>query len=87
MPGSQEEKKEKRPTCCEHMSWESVADLGSAAGADFDLGQCHNCGSSVMCIFYYTSENYIPISQGMAERFLSLQGTPELKRALKRWFN
>ncbi len=87
MPGSQEDKKDKRPTCCENMEWEMVADLDSAAGADFDLGKCTNCGLYVMCIFYYASENYIPISKGMAERFLSLQGTPELKKALKRWFN
>ncbi len=87
MPGSQEDKKEKRLTCCEHMSWESVADLGSAAGADFDLGKCTNCGSYIMCIFYYASENYVPIGKEMAERFLNLKGTPELKKALKRWFN
>ena len=84
MSGSQ---KDTRSTCCENMEWESVADLGSAAGADFDLGKCANCGSYIMCIFYCASENYVPIGKGVAERFLSLQGTPELRKALKRWFN
>ena len=34
---------------------------------------------------YVASTNYVVISDEQADHFLTLQGTPELKKALKNW--
>ena len=74
-----------RHGCCADRSWTPLADFGHAAGVDLDLGRCGNCGAYLMAVFYVESTNYVVISQEEAERFLKLQGTPELKKALKNW--
>ena len=38
-----------------------------------------------MAVFYAQSTNYVVISKERAEHFLDLQGTPELRKALKNW--
>jgi hypothetical protein len=76
-----------RYDCCADQSWTPLADFGHAAGADFDLGRCENCGTYLMAVFYVQSTNYVVISKERAEYFLKLQGTPELKKALKNWFD
>ena len=38
-----------------------------------------------MAVFYVESTNYVVISNEQAELFLTLHGTPELKKALKNW--
>jgi hypothetical protein len=74
-------------TCCSEREWEPVADLGHTAGVDFDLGRCKNCGTYLMAVFYVNSITYNVLSKQQGERFLRLQGSPELKRSLKRWFD
>ena len=74
-------------TCCSKQEWEPVADLGHTAGVDFDLGRCKNCGTYLMAVFYVNSITYNVLSKQEAERFLKLQGSPELKKSLKRWFD
>jgi hypothetical protein len=74
-----------RHTCCDNQSWTAVADFGHAGGVDLDLGTCENCGAYLMAVFYVSSTNYVVISNEQAEHFLKLQGTPELKKALKNW--
>ena len=76
-----------RSTCCPDQVWVAVADFGYAAGVDLDLGRCASCASYLMAVFYVESTNYIPISDERAEHLLALQGTPELKKELKRWFD
>ena len=71
--------------CCNDQEWEPVADLGHAAGVDLDLGQCKNCGTYLMAVFYVNSTTYNVLSKQEAERFLKLQGNSELKKALRRW--
>ena len=75
----------KRHTCCDDLSWAAVADFGHAGGVDLDLGKCENCGAYLMAVFYVESTNYVVISNEQAELFLTLHGTPELKKALKNW--
>lgn len=72
--------------CCERMQWTPVADLGEAAGFDFDLGRCAACGISIMAVFYVSSTTYNCISDEQAQRFLSLRDdAPALKKALRKW--
>ncbi len=75
----------RKPTCCDNRSWTAVADFGHAGGVDLDLGKCENCGAYLMAVFYVSSTNYVVISNEQAENFLTLQGTPELRKALKNW--
>lgn len=75
------------PDCCAEQDWTALADLGHAAGADFDLGRCRSCGAHLMAVFYVASTTYVVISKEQAEGFLALQGTPELKKALKAWLD
>ncbi len=75
----------RRHTCCDSLSWTVVADFGHAGGVDLDLGKCENCGAYLMAVFYVDSTNYVVISNEQAEHFLTLHGTPELKKALKNW--
>jgi hypothetical protein len=72
-------------TCCDQQSWTAVADFDHAGGVDLDLGKCENCGVYLMAVFYVVSTNYVVITNELAEHFLALQGTPELKKALKNW--
>ncbi len=74
-----------RHTCCDDRSWTAIADFGHAGGVDLDLGKCENCGAYLMAVFYVSSTIYLVISNEQAENFLSLHGTPELKKALKNW--
>ena len=74
-----------RQTCCDDQSWTAIADFGHAAGVDLDLGKCGSCGAHLMAVFYVESTNYVVISNEQAEHLLNLQGTPELKKALKNW--
>ena len=76
---------EDRHRCCEQQGFEAVADFGSVTGFDLDLGRCASCGAWLMAVFWVTSTTYNVISQEQAERFLELQGTPELRRVLKAW--
>ena len=71
--------------CCEKQSWAAVADFGHAGGVDLDLGKCENCGAYLMAVSYTGPTTYVVISNERAEEFLKLQGTPELKKALKHW--
>ena len=73
--------------CCSEMEWEAVADLGHTAGVDFDLGRCKNCGTYLMAVFYVNSITYNVLSDQQAKRFLKLQGSDTLKKALKRWLD
>jgi hypothetical protein len=76
-----------RHKCCENQEWVGVADLGHAAGVDFDLGKCKNCGRYLMAVFYTGPEStYVVIRRSTAEAWLRLQGTDELRRRLKKWF-
>ncbi len=75
----------RKPICCDNRSWTAVADFGHAGGVDLDLGKCENCGAYLMAVFYVSSTNYVVISNEQAEHFLTLHGTPELKKALKNW--
>lgn len=74
-----------RYMCCEDQSWTPIADFGHAAGVDLDLGKCETCGAYLMAVFYVASTNYVVVSEDEAQRFLGLQGTPALKKALKDW--
>ena len=74
-------------TCCSKQEWEPVADLGHTAGVDFDLGRCKNCGTYLMAVFYVNSVTHNVLSKQAAERFLGLQGSEKLKKALRRWFD
>ncbi len=78
---------EDRHRCCEQQRFEAVADFGHVTGFDLDLGRCASCGAWLMAVFWAASTTYNMISQEQAERFLELQGTPELRRALKAWVN
>ena len=62
-----------------------IADFDSAGGFDLDLGRCASCGTWLMAVWYVGSTTYNVISQERAEYFLKLQGTPELRKALKAW--
>ena len=73
----------KMHTCCDNQSWTAVEDFGHAGGVDLDLGKCENCDAYLMAVFYVSSTNYVVISNEQAEYFLTLCGTPELKKALK----
>ena len=73
--------------CCSEQEWEPVADLGHTAGVDFDLGRCKNCGTYLMAVFYVNSTTYNVLSKQQGERFLKLQGSPELKKSLRQWFD
>ncbi len=75
----------RKPICCDNRSWTAVSDFGHAGGVDLDLGKCENCGAYLMAVFYVDSTNYVVISNEQAEHFLTLHGTPELKKALKNW--
>ncbi len=75
----------KTHTCCDNRSWAAIADFRHAGGVDLDLGKCENCGAYLMAVFYVESTNYVVIPNEQAEHFLNLQGTPELKKALKNW--
>jgi len=75
----------RKPICCDNRSWTAVADFGHAGGVDLDLGKCENCGAYLMAVFYVGSTNCVVISNEQAEHFLTLHGTPELKKALKNW--
>ncbi|HUT36412.1 MAG TPA: hypothetical protein VNE39_23195 [Planctomycetota bacterium] len=73
--------------CCGSQEWEAVADLGHAAGVDFDLGRCRNCGRYLMAVAYVgPGSTCIVVRRSTAEAWLSLQGTEELRRRLKKWF-
>ena len=74
-----------RQVCCDKQSWSAIADFGHAGGFDLDLGRCANCGAYLMAVFYVSSTTYSVISNQQAAHFLKLQGTPELKTALKTW--
>jgi hypothetical protein len=74
-----------RHRCCDNLTWTPVADFGHAGGTDLDLGRCAACGAYLMAVGYAGSTTYVVVSPEKAQRFLSLQGTPELAKALKRW--
>ena len=74
-----------RHRCCERQSFELVADFGEVKGFDIDLGRCTSCDAWLMAVFWVSSTTYNVISQAQAERYQGLQGTPELRRALKTW--
>ena len=57
--------------CCSEQEWEPVADLGHAAGVDFDLGRCKNCGTYLMGMFHVSSTTYNVLSNMF---FLRLTG-------------
>ncbi|MBW2394957.1 MAG: hypothetical protein JRG95_11865 [Deltaproteobacteria bacterium] len=76
-----------RHACCDRPQFEQVVDFGQAAGFDFDLGRCGSCGAWLMAVFRGASITCNVISEEQAEHFLGLQGTPELRRALKTWVN
>ncbi len=78
---------EERHTCCDRQQFEQVADLEQAGGFDFDLGRCASCGAWLMAVFWGASTTCNVIPEEQAEHFLGLQGTPELRRALKAWVN
>jgi hypothetical protein len=74
--------------CCPRQEWEAVADFGHVSGIDFDLGRCKNCGRYLLATWWVGPEStYHVIRKDTAERWLKLQGTKELKRRLKKWFN
>jgi hypothetical protein len=69
------------------MTLAPVADLGHAASCDFELERCTVCATYVMAVDYYGSVTHVVIGDARAERFMTLQGKPELKRALKAWID
>ncbi|MGR9107393.1 MAG: hypothetical protein ACU843_10745 [Gammaproteobacteria bacterium] len=85
--GLPKSKNTNRHRCCEDFEWQEIADLGEAAGVDFELGRCTNCGAFILSVFYVSSTTYNVISKQRAEAFLALQGKAELKKALKRWIS
>lgn len=76
-----------RHRCCDSQRFEAAADFGEVTGFDLELGRCANCDAWLMAVFWASSTTYNVISQEQAERFLRLQGTPELHRALETWVN
>ena len=74
-----------RHRCCDDQSFEVTTDFNHVAGCDLDLGRCASCGTWLMAVYYAGSTTYNVITQERAEYFLELQGTPELRRALKAW--
>ncbi len=74
-----------RSTCCSDQEWSGVADFGHTAGFDFDLGRCANCRSYLLSVAYAYRPTVHVIGEREAEKFLVLDGTPELRKALKRW--
>ena len=61
--------------CCDNMPWKAVADLGHAAGADFDFGRCAACGARLLDVFTAVSSTITVIGEAAAQR-----------KALKAWF-
>ncbi len=74
-----------RSDCCSDQEWTHVADFGHTAGFDFDLGRCANCGAYLLAVAYADRPTIHVIGKSEAESFLRLDGTPELKKALRRW--
>ncbi|MCW5966750.1 MAG: hypothetical protein KIT83_22110 [Bryobacterales bacterium] len=69
------------------MQWTPVADLGHAAGFDFDLGRCANCSRWVMAVFY-TQTTYDCLTDEFANECLRLREKPqELKSLLRRCYD
>ncbi len=71
--------------CCGDQEWTHVADFGHTAGFDFDLGRCANCGAYLLEVAYAYWPTIHVIEKPEAESFLRLDGTPELRKALRRW--
>ena len=72
-------------TCCNDQEWTPVADFGHAAGFDFDLGRCGRCGAYPLAVAYADWPTVHVIGEEEALAFLKLEGTPELRKALRRW--
>ncbi len=74
-----------KQSCCDNRSGTGLADFGYVGGVELSLGRCENCGSYRMAVSYAATTKYAVISEELAEYLLALQGTPELKKVLRKW--
>ncbi len=76
-----------KPTCCKKPSWIAELDLAHAAGFEYMLGKCDQCGAYSMNVFCVATSmtGFEPVSLTDVERMKSLTDANELKEFMRNW--